>query len=147
MYQGMHVRRWFQGVSGRDVLLSAASVGLAGSLVAGTIIGTRAGPAMGSQPPAAVTFPTVTTSPAIPPLTVPPTSAQQPPVSVPLGAAVPTATAGTPGSTAPPSTVTPSTLPPTTTTVAPTTMTRGCRKVVSHTSPHITVIVCIPVRK
>jgi hypothetical protein len=151
-YRGVHLlrNRWFQGVGAREVLTSVVSIGFAGGLVAGTMLADRAAsggdlaPSTRSAPP-----PTVTAPPTTRPET-PPGGGEKAP---PAGGAATSQGEQPPGAQSPPSTE--SGEPATTTAAATTTptttgassATRPCRKVILHTRPHITVVVCIPVRK
>jgi hypothetical protein len=139
--------RWFQGVGAREVVTSVASVGLAAGIVAGAVIA-------GGAEPEGNLAPTTLTAPP-PTVTAPPTTRPEPPPSgdekaPPAGGAATSQGGQPPGAQSPSSTE--SDVPATTGAVATTTAaaatgtTRPCRKVVSHTSPHITVVVCIPTR-
>jgi hypothetical protein len=145
LYRGAHLlsSRWFQGVGAREVMTSVASVGLAAGIVAGAALAGRAGPEGNLAP-------TTLTAPA-------PTVTQTPPSRPPGGPGAPQTTPGvsgpTPTAAGPPAA---SQAPPTTlgapaptvpTTTGATSTTRPCRKVIMHTRPHITVVVCIPIRK
>jgi hypothetical protein len=147
--RGTHAMRsrWFQGVGAREVVTSVASIGLAAGLVGGTVLASRTS----SEADLA---PTTLTAPP-PTVTAPPTTQPKPPPGGGEKAPLPGGAAGAqvpqpPTTQRPPDSesdvpATTATVP--TTTAGATSTTRPCRKVILHTRPHITVVVCIPVRK
>jgi hypothetical protein len=149
MARGAHSlrSRWFQGVGAREVMTSVASVGLAAGIVAGAVIAGGAGPE-GNLAPTTLTAPPPT-------VTAPPTTQPKPPPGgdekAPGAGGAATSQGGQPPGPQNPSS-TESDEPATTgvittTTTGATGTTRPCRKVVLHTRPHITVVICIPIRK
>jgi hypothetical protein len=149
LYRGAHLlsNRWFQGVGAREVMTSVASVGLAAGIVAGAALAGRAGPE-GNLAPTTLTAPppTVTAPPTTRPGT-PPGGGENAPLP---GGAATSQGLQPPGAQSPSSTESDEPAPTavaTPTTTGATSTTRPCRKVILHTRPHITVVVCIPIRK